>query len=435
MQEIIPALEKSWSLGAKELGYEVLTLVADEKKIPSSVHQQLLHVDAIFITAFNVSIAQKLVLLRKRIFIDAPWIFQLHNQATIGLWPVFHWGMGELLTTKDVFISTSSRDAHCFQALFENAKAEIIPFPALHQPNTKRENKRRFCYVGRVSEQKNLHTLLWAYHLYRQKGGEASLDIMGGEDGLGSPNMGMKGEGYLSFLKKTCQGLGLENDVHFLGLQKREQLHEYWVNQDCVMVTPSLHSDENFGMALMQALCYGHCAVATDWGGHTDFAKYFSQQVILLKVYESSTGPYLDVEEFSEALLMAEKLGPKNANIPENYRLESVVDQAKNLLLKTVEKKDCVQAKLRATELLHKVLERVETYQSHKNGQIFESYHDSLAHVFFKLYGMENKRGVTQKVGHAPWCQKKGEKVIVQNPHRGERVQSKEQGQETGDIQ
>lgn len=436
MQEIIPAIEKVWSKAAEKVGYKVVMFTAEDQSISSEIKRELLNIDAVFITAFNVFVAQKLVLLRKHMFIDAPWIFQLHNQATVGLWPLFHWGMGELLNTQDRFISTCSRDAQCFEALFENSKADIIPFPALHMSCIDQKRGPRFCYVGRISEQKNLHTLIWAYSIYRQHGGQYQLELIGGEDNLSSPNMGMNTQSYLQVLKDLCQKLGVETEVHFKGHIKRDEVHQYWSENECVIVNASLHSDENFGLALMQGLTYGHYALVTDWGGHTDFAQKFNNQVTLLKVYNSKTGPFLDINEFAKSLFQLEKKQRHNRkNIPYYYRFNSVVGQAQKILSETLQSKGYDLESLKKTPLLEEILGRILKYKSYKTGQIFESYEDLLAHKFFNLYGMQNEKEKTENIGIAPWCQKEKEQVIAKDPHRGKRALTQEEAKESGYIQ
>jgi hypothetical protein len=436
MEEIVPALEKTWIKAAQNRGLDVIELSADQKKLTSGQLNKILDVDLIYVTAFNVSIAQKLVLLRKQMFIDAPWVFQLHNQATIGMWPIYHWGMGDLLKTSDKFISTSLRDANCFNALFENKKAEVIPFPAFYKPEKNNKLKeRRFCYVGRVSEQKNLHTLLWAFARYLKCGGKYDLDIIGGEDELSSPNMGIKTQGYLEILKKLCDQLNITKHVRFFGHIDRDKLHEYWKERDCVLLNASLHSDENFGMALLQGLCYGHTALITDWGGHTDFSTYFPQQVSLLSVYSSQLGPYLDVEEFKKSLLNEEKKCPGGVDIPTNYKVDIVVAKVEGLIRNILSTKNFKHEKLVHTPLLQQTLKRISFYESQVHGRIFDSYEDSLSHVYFRYYGMENIISRRNKEVLAPWCHVKDESVSVEDPHRGERCLNVSEAIKAGYVQ
>ncbi|MES2965542.1 MAG: glycosyltransferase family 4 protein, partial [Bdellovibrionota bacterium] len=331
MQEIIPMIEMAWKLAAGPR-HRVRIVDVGQEKI-SDYLADVVQADQVVFTCFTAKLARLGEFLRRSANVDGRWIVYLHNQATIGCWPLFAWGMGEQLRSDDVFISSSTRDARTLKLTFPEGDVRVHPFPLplpLIEMTKVKSTKRTsptFVYSGRLSSQKNVHTLIYAFSLYVNRNGPAKLVLFGGEDGLGSPNMGFKDEGYESYLRRLVSTLGIEDRVEFAGALPRAELHER-LRTPHVLVSASLHSDENFGMSALRSLCMGAPCVLSAWGGHWDFAKDFSSQLQLVAVHGSDWGPWIDAGEFANAMAKAlrnsSSAKTRASRVPVRYRVGSM---------------------------------------------------------------------------------------------------------------
>jgi hypothetical protein len=254
------------------------------------------------------------------------------------------------------------------------------------EPRT--QSHLHFVFSGRLSSQKNLHTLLDAYRIFRERTDvlPSSLTFFGGEDFLGSPNMGTKDSNYAKLLRETVIKLELTNCVEFSGFLEREELHRR-LTLPHILVIPSLHSDENFGMSALRSLCYGMPVVLSDWGGHGDFSLKFSNQVFLTRVLSSPSGPYISASELADSMQLATKQSYFEPKIPSDYSLASISDSYRTLAQET--NRTNVQPLLPSL-LAEKILENRRQFAASNpvSMQIFSSYSDPLVKPFFEAYGM-----------------------------------------------
>lgn len=425
MQEIIPSLEELWASTASPM-HEVYYFNVDKDQLKDKL-PLFLGVDNIFVTCFNLKIARTVELLRERIGIDARFFIELHNMATIACWPFHEWGMGKGFKTNDVFISTCQYDLEALKIVYPEAQQALIPFHAVKLPEVETRSvfkaKNIFAYVGRISAQKNLHTLLAALSLIKEI--DFECHFYGGEDHLGSPNMGQTGEGYLNYLKGLVKELELEAKVFFKGHYPREKLYEELHHNQVILVSPSLHSDENFGMALFRGLLLGQRVVCSDWGGHKDFVGHFPEQVKLVSVYKTNKGPQVHPFELAKALVEMLEIKPSKNHLPTAYQLGSLRLKIQELLgFSKLENK-----KLERSSIAEQIHQKRNDYLSstqnshleHQRShgcQIFSSYEDKLAHIFFEAYGMrksQKKGGLSVLL---PWVYKKGENLVSYDLHR-----------------
>ena len=421
MQEIIPGIESLWKNYGADRGIEVNTINCDDGLDLSKNMKQLLEARLIVVTAFNLKIVQAVRLIRRQLGIDAPIAFYLHNQATIACWPLKKWNLIDCLNSGDTFISTCSRDVETFNALFQNAKCLLTPFSYhnLAKPSQSSDYKfsksgKNFVYVGRISDQKNLHTLMTAFSRLKT---QDSLHIFGGEDSLGSPNMEMPSSKTLTDLKKLTETLKINSRVFFYGHQPRENLYHYLQSTPHLFVSASLHSDENFGMAAFRSLCLGANIVLSDWGGHSDFAKYFPTQVKYARVNESQRGPFVDPIELASCMGEAKENSPMAYEIPMHYQERTIFRALDSLMGSTKEK----SAPLVPTPLTCAVWKQQNEIAGPSLCRAFTGYDDPLAQEFFRLYGAQKKSSNTPRVNFlVPWVKKQGDSYYIQDPHRGE---------------
>jgi len=109
-------------------------------------------------------------------------------------------------------------------------------------------------FVGRLVEKKGLHYLIHALPLILKRHPQVTLRIAG--DGPEKIN-----------LKKTCENLGINANVRFLGAVKNELLPALYQTSG-VFVFPSVIADdgdrEGFGLVLVEALGCECAAIVTD---------------------------------------------------------------------------------------------------------------------------------------------------------------------------
>jgi glycosyltransferase involved in cell wall biosynthesis len=108
-------------------------------------------------------------------------------------------------------------------------------------------------FVGRLVPYKGLHTLLHAFKQILTHIPTIQLAIVGSGPQLPK-------------LHETCQQLGLDNSVHFLGILPRRKLRDAYSACD-VFVLPSRSRSEAFGIVLLEAMARAKPVVATNVGG------------------------------------------------------------------------------------------------------------------------------------------------------------------------
>lgn len=424
MQEIVPVLEEAWVKTAIPGQHEIKLLNVDKRNLKESL-SVLMDADQVVVLCFTVTICKILSLLRNDFGLKIRLLFYLHGQVSVACWPFRAWGL-EKFYDDDVFMVSCSADTNVLGLTFDSYRTEVFPyFIPETSPQTKRppfkEGKAKLFYVGRVSPQKNIHTLLCALRILKSRGCDFELDIYGADDNRGSPNMGLQSSNYENYLKNLVKDFGLIADVNFKGHQPREKIESERASQRGIFISPSLHADENFGMACLRALKQGHSAVLSDWGGHRDFKKHWDGQVKVVSVYESSQGPWISASELADSILDAVKglpAQPQDFCLPEFYREENIISRLGELAMENFSRKKELHYSSLANTLL---AERTLNLEKNPLDQqkIFHSYADERAHLFFRLYGMSKKAKESGRYELLPWVKMRGQRVEVEDPHRG----------------
>ncbi|MFP5490942.1 MAG: glycosyltransferase family 4 protein [Bacteriovoracia bacterium] len=428
MEEIIPFIEQSWRDMALSEGITVTTLVVEDTTL-AELFKAAFSSSKIVVTAFNAQIALALVHLRSRYFVDTPFVFYLHGFASVACWPMKKWGLLDVWREQDIFISSAKRDLELFRLSIKTENSFVIPFALLDEvkPDETQQGAHdhlSLYYVGRISEQKNLHTLLWALSIYLKYSHNCSisLDIFGSEDNLGSPNMGQKSGSYLQVLEQLSRELALTEIVKFHGFINRNLIADKIHAGRKVLISTSLHADENFGMAALRALSMGHSALLSDWGGHSDYVENFKDAVTLVDVEVSKTGPFVVVDSLVKQI---EKLANSSSSnglmdVPNHYQLESIREKLKSVYLSNAEKKFEFSDNIEI--LAHRWDEFKDNPQSCR---VFTSFEDVIFHQFSMAYAGRSRYYENSSMGElaiAPWVKIKNDQIVVSDPHRGERV-------------
>jgi glycosyltransferase involved in cell wall biosynthesis len=119
----------------------------------------------------------------------------------------------------------------------------------------------KLIYVGRVSQEKNLPSLVDAMRTLHQRGRRASLAVVG--DGP-----------YLGEMKRRCDGL----PVCFTGFLEGERLAAAYASAD-VMVFPS--TSDTFGNAVLEAQASGLPAIVSDRGGPQEIVRAHASGIVV----------------------------------------------------------------------------------------------------------------------------------------------------------
>jgi glycosyltransferase involved in cell wall biosynthesis len=292
----------------------------------------------------------------------------------------------------------------------------------------------RLAYVGRVSEQKNLHTLLvslWVMRTFHDEAPPITLDVFGGEDGLGSPNMGIKFTDYAGYLVRLTDSLGLDDIVTFHGFTARESLFREVHACRYILVSPTLHSDENFGSSVLASLVNGHHVVTTAWGGHLAFKERFHAQVGLVPVHRSTLGPVVQPVLLVNAI--REAITSSTGYILD-YPALSRARAAYSVAAVTASTLEMLDRPLGEVVRLDKSRLQIDIDQRrfHYGGarRMFRGYADTNARAFFEAYGMNEPLRFVKASSYllAPWVSISSDLVKVLDPHRGDQTISLDGG-------
>ncbi|WP_372654773.1 glycosyltransferase family 4 protein [Halobacteriovorax sp.] len=416
MTEIIPEIEKLWEDIALKNNLNIEKINVDDSNVKELILKGM-NADFILITCFNLKISWALKILRNKLEIHAPLKFYVHGMATVGLWPLAFWEWDKLWSSRDSFLVSCERDKEILQEKFKNINVELFPFSAnIELKNIESDTKERrksFYYIGRISEQKNIHTLIYTFSKHLESNKKSILTLFGKQDELGSPNMGIETIDYQSYLEELIKKLGIEKNIIFKGFVPREDIESLIPDGQKIFISTSLHSDENFGMAVLQALNLGHKAIISNWGGYADFKKYCSDQISLIDVGVGKYGPYINIRDLLDEMnsLKSERINENNTtyftrdHISRNYKLN---------LFDDVEK--CCDF-----SFANEISNIRQTFSNDiKSSKIFTSYADKAYHYFALRYSSSTKkRDYKGTMAVLPWVNINDSKVYIDDPHKG----------------
>lgn len=429
MQEVVPAFESVWTRIAQSKRADVHMLcVPLEPEIEQRLHVRATQSKHIVIMSMTPETERVALLLRQHMKVVTPMIIYLCGDATEG----FHsyGAIRDLLTEHDTFVVSSRADAAATRACFPAAQIDVIPFPVVDQfklndpERDTRLEAARLAYVGRVSEQKNLHNLLLALWIVRTygRGPTFTLDVYGAVDNLGSPNMGIASRDYGTYLHDLAALLGLDHMVTWHGFRPRDWLFDNVHLPPHILVSPSLHSDENFGTSVLASLVNGHQVVATAWGGHFGFRQWFPEQLTMVPVCRSTMGPVVDPAALANAILWAIDRMPTmvvKADTLDRARAAFSVRTVTSRTLKILGGPGRRPVPLERSPTLRHIDEQRALFGGTR--RIFTDYQDPLVHVFFDAYGMKEPFTFHESYSYVlpPWVSYSDHVLRVDDPHRG----------------
>lgn len=389
MQEIIPHIVRCWEK-TKNDSHNVEVIDVDSTPL-KSIAKQCWQAQNIVITCFNFQIASVLRVLKKDMGIPARLIFHLHNQATIALWPLQEFGLLPLFSQNDLFVSSASRDWESLKQCVHSPQGGVVLFSLSEKDLTTDSHTtiedNELYFAGRISRQKNLHSIIEALHLLKQKSVHIKFHIFGDEDFLGSPNMGMKDPSYKEELIELIKQFNLQELVIFHGKVDRNELYQSKLENRKIFISPSAHSDENFGIAAFRSLCRGERLILSDWGGHTDYQEYFPSQIEYVDIVPADEkGLTCKADQIADAITKTLKKNITAFPIPSQYFEDNISKQYLQLLSTPI----IANSPLKLTSLFDKIMERRAQFKPHPT-KIFHDYHDPLAQELFKAYGLKQQ--------------------------------------------
>ncbi len=194
-------------------------------------------------------------------------------------------GMLPYVTNLDTIIVNCTADEAIAQQLLQNAQVEVIPYPVDLEfyrdlGETNRERAREsfgiasatpiLLYPGRITLEKNVHTLIKIFGEVQRRVPTALLLLAGRIYDRPVPELGLYVINLERAISRTIERSGIpEGHVRFLGHAEASTMRDLYNIAD-VVVNTTLHHDENFGNAQVEALACGTPVVGTYWGGLKD---------------------------------------------------------------------------------------------------------------------------------------------------------------------
>ena len=225
-----------------------------------------------------------LLAARKRTGSDVPYL-----ALVLGILPRGAWALrGELasLTDRDVLLLNCLSDVELMDRFLVNARGRILPLPydpAVFHPLPEAEraairqklgfgpDDRIVLYAGRVTPEKNVHAVMRVFGAVQNVVPNAHLVIAGSVGGGGGfMEFGVAPIQFSGSINRVISRIGLpEERVHLMGHAGGDRLRELYNIAD-VKLNLTLHHDENFGMAQVEAMACGTPVVGSAWGGLKD---------------------------------------------------------------------------------------------------------------------------------------------------------------------
>gem|GEM_PF-786961 len=390
MEEILPSLEGCWqeACTVKNFSFDIINV---DQQLLKEVGPLIMKADLIVVSAFNLKVAGFLKVMRGHLNPTAPFVFYLHGLATFGLWPIDRFFDVNLLSPNDVFLGTCDGDQKCLELVLPRAKYKKISFFRSNTESVHESSglKKDILYIGRISDQKNLTSLISAFNKLNSERGDLKLHIYGKEDFLGSPNMGIDSRDTLKELKSLASP-----EVIFHGFVAREEIVRTWKGEPFVFCSPSVHSDENFGMAALMAYEMGGRLVLSSWGGHKNFYERVPELTHLVDVFIGEGGL-----EVLEDQLISQLKGALNSSggikVKNSFTQDRAVSEVDELLnelegsLKNMSKRENIKVSAFGQSCWLQKRE-LESKNESFGQRIFQDYDDPKALEFFRAYGAKS---------------------------------------------
>jgi glycosyltransferase involved in cell wall biosynthesis len=185
----------------------------------------------------------------------------------------------------DCFVLTCTADARIATMMLPGVTTELVPLgiqDAVFSPLAEQDRaiarttlgldtqSELFVYGGRVSVEKNVHSMLKVFATVWRHLADPYLYVAGPILDTPFHELGAVPVNYARTLQRTIARLGIPPQrVHFTGQLPAERLRMLYAAADVAM-NLTLHHDENFGLAQLEAMACGTPVIGTAWGGLRD---------------------------------------------------------------------------------------------------------------------------------------------------------------------
>ena len=193
------------------------------------------------------------------------------------------------LTTRDILVCNCRGDVDICNTFFENSTTHVLPFAYddttfyAWADSARAAAKARLgfsgreqliLYAGRVTLEKNLHTVLKLFSVLNAIDPEIHLVVAGGIYNNPFVEFGIFPVDLSRWLLKVAASLGIDpQKLHLLGWQTPAEVALLY-NACDVSVNLTLHHDENFGLSQLESMACGTPVVGSNWGGLKDTIRH-----------------------------------------------------------------------------------------------------------------------------------------------------------------
>jgi glycosyltransferase involved in cell wall biosynthesis len=377
--------------------------------------KDILSATAWVFSAITRKLQYTLRVLREELPSKVP-LFAYTHESTSLLCSNYHQReISPLLRSCDTLLLFNPRDLELANKSYTNIHTKLVSTKFFKEVKTNTTPLGDFTYLGRISEQKCLHQLVFAAKLscklLRQN--KKKINIIGWEDHYGSPNMRMESKSYSLFLHKLIKNLNVQDICIMHPPLPSKQVESYIKENKCIGVFPSLHSDENFGMVPIIFYQLGLPTIISDWGGFGQFQNSFGKLVDYLQVYKTSLGPVLNPFEISKKLdyYSSLKTPPRGKLSSDFFNIEQTAER--------ISDKKYTETKVEITRQSKKLMAHLKLPHHGQNQKaLFNGYDDPNVQDIFKIYGMNSEHSIKYNY-LVPWVTIKQGKIIIEDHHRG----------------
>lgn len=220
---------------------------------------------------------------RQQLGLEVPGVFFLLGTTSRGGFPLRP--VVQYLTTADILVGNCQADVELANKFVQNVRTWLLPFayddqrfhPLDHAGRARAraqlglgEDRKVLLYAGRITLEKNVLGLLRVFSGVLQSVPEAVLLIVGPTDSVPFTGVGSEAAHLSATVGRTIRKLRLpDGSVRVLGPVGPDRLRDCYNAAD-VAVSLTLHHDENFGLAQVEAMACGTPVVGTNWGGLKD---------------------------------------------------------------------------------------------------------------------------------------------------------------------
>ncbi|MFY7992175.1 MAG: glycosyltransferase family 4 protein [Bacteriovoracaceae bacterium] len=247
----------------------------------------------------------------------------------------------------------SERQANYFKQLVNDKNSvSLCPFPIdpsryfydksirlkQRQDWNLKPHEKVMIYTGRLSMQKRIHTLIKYFAKTKMKNPEYRLHLYGEFDNISDPFFGIwHPEGkYFSDIMRIVRSLPeeVQKDIYWFGGVSNDDLPRAYHGAD-LLVSFSVHHDEDYGMTVAEAMSCGLPCLLSDWAGYGSFKLAGIENWIrLVKIKLKPNGRLmskLELNRFSDELLPQLDHAPRERISQKGLEYFSITQSAKRI--------------------------------------------------------------------------------------------------------